>query len=91
MTVHELKCWPEFFGALFAGDKRAEVRRNDRDYKAGDYLELKEWDPRTGKFTGQRLSFLVTAAWDLSLVGCSGFVELDLRPLFDGGKGWRRG
>ena len=43
---HSLKCWPEFFHQTFHGRKRFELRRNDRDFKVGDELLLKEWDPQ---------------------------------------------
>lgn len=43
--VHILKCWPESFRALVAGDKRHEVRKDDRGYMVGDYLLLQEFDP----------------------------------------------
>lgn len=46
MTVHELKIWPDSFAALVAGDKKAEFRENDRDFRVGDVLVLKEWVPR---------------------------------------------
>lgn len=44
-TAHYLKTWPRYFDALWKGEKRAEVRVNDRDYQAGDYLALREYDP----------------------------------------------
>jgi len=34
-------------------NKRFEVRRNDRGFKSGDFVHLKEWDPEKGEFTGQ--------------------------------------
>lgn len=43
---HELKCWPQFFQATREGTKRFELRRNDRDFRVGDELLLKEWDPK---------------------------------------------
>jgi hypothetical protein len=53
MTVHYLKTWPEFYEPLVADKKRCELRRNDRDYKVGDQLNLQEWDPKTGSGTGR--------------------------------------
>lgn len=43
-TVHELKTLPEYFNAIRNGLKNFEVRKNDRDFKVGDFLVLKEWD-----------------------------------------------
>src|SRR5690606_31358466 len=43
--VHELKCWPEHFAAVRRREKTFEVRFNDRDYRAGDTLILREWIP----------------------------------------------
>ena len=41
--VHELKTWPRPFEAVWQGAKRAEMRRDDRGFEAGDLLVLREW------------------------------------------------
>jgi len=41
-TIHELKTDPEQFEAFFSGRKRFEIRYNDRDYRVGDRLALRE-------------------------------------------------
>ena len=42
MKTHELKCHPHFFAAIAAGKKTFEIRRNDRDYRVGDVLDLRD-------------------------------------------------
>ena len=53
--VHELKAHPEYFSALFAGNKTFEVRKNDRGFNIGDELLLKEFIPDQDVFTGRIL------------------------------------
>lgn len=43
MRVHELKTWVAQFKAVVDGRKTFEVRRNDRDYKEGDIVLLREY------------------------------------------------
>lgn len=59
-THHRLKSWPEFFEAVVAGFKNFEVRINDRDFKAGDWLVLEEWNPEEEKYTGRMVTVGVT-------------------------------
>lgn len=41
-VVHELKVWPEFWEPLRSGEKRFEVRRNDRGFRTGDIVVLQK-------------------------------------------------
>lgn len=51
MATHELKCWPKFFEAIRDGSKTFEIRKDDRDYRVGDMLVLREWNPLTEAYT----------------------------------------
>lgn len=52
-TTHELKCWAPYFEEVQSGRKSFEVRRNDRAFKVGDLLKLRETDPETSAYTGR--------------------------------------
>lgn len=58
--MHDLKTEPAPFAALWAGDKTAEWRRDDRGgFAAEDMLRLREWDTGRG-YTGREVTVLVT-------------------------------
>jgi hypothetical protein len=57
--VHELKTWPDEFMAVRTGFKTHEFRKDDRDYCAGDILNLREWSPERG-YSGDSVSVRVT-------------------------------
>jgi hypothetical protein len=61
-VLHQVKAWPEFYGPLAAGRKPFEIRENDRDYRAGDGLEVREFDRAAGVYTGARVLREVTYA-----------------------------
>jgi ParB family transcriptional regulator, chromosome partitioning protein len=58
--LHELKTWPDLWWAVAEGRKTAEWRKNDRDYRLGDVLRLREYDPESGRYTGAWLDVIVT-------------------------------
>lgn len=59
-VTHELKTWPEYFQAVSDGTKTFEHRVNDRGFKVGDTLYLREWNPATSAYTGRETLRLVT-------------------------------
>ena len=77
--THELKSWPKFFEAVLTGAKKSEVRRNDRGFALGDALVLREWDPKTGDYTGRSVRRIVCHLSELDEIGIPGFVLLCLR------------
>ncbi len=54
-TIHELKTWRGYYSQVLYDFKTFEVRKNDRDFKEGDWLKLREWDNQLGEYTGQFL------------------------------------
>jgi len=66
--IHNLKTDTEPFEATWSGNKDYEIRKNDRDFKVGDTLNLCETvysgeDMAEGlplRFTGRNLKRLVT-------------------------------
>lgn len=61
LTIHELKCWPQYFDLTYRGLKWFEYRQNDRDYQVGDVLHLKEYDPETKVYSGRWLDLKVVS------------------------------
>ncbi|OHB17946.1 MAG: hypothetical protein A2749_02960 [Parcubacteria group bacterium RIFCSPHIGHO2_01_FULL_45_26] len=51
----EKKCWPEQFEGLFNGARRLDLRLADFKVKQGDTFVLREWDPKTRKYSGREL------------------------------------
>ncbi|MHA1118210.1 DUF3850 domain-containing protein [Enterobacter kobei] len=78
-VTHNLKIWPEYFSAVRDGLKRAELRWNDREYKAGVTLDLCEWDPNEEVFTGDFISVIVTHVAELGQ-WMPGYVLLSIAP-----------
>jgi ribosomal protein S17 len=60
MVKIEKKVWPEYFQKIVNGDKNFELRLNDFDCNMGDILILKEWDPKTKKYTGRIIEKKIT-------------------------------
>ena len=69
--IHELKTHPQHFSMVFAGSKKFEVRKNDRNYQLGDELLLKEFVPKgfyedglndeqyTGRILHRRIDYIL--------------------------------
>lgn len=79
--IHKLKTWPEYFHQVFMGYKIFEVRKNDRDFKVGDWLQLEEFDPKTEKYTGRnvsrRITYILKSSKDFGII--DGFVVMAIQ------------
>ena len=60
MRRHDLKVWPDYFEAITSGRKTFEIRKNDRNYRVGDILDLREYAPGPDEYTGRRCERQVT-------------------------------
>jgi hypothetical protein len=47
MMTHRLKTLEPYWKRVQSGEKKFEIRKNDRDFQVGDYLELEYYDPNT--------------------------------------------
>ena len=54
LCQHSLKTWPRYFKAVVSGKKTFEVRANDRCFRVGEKVVLREWMPRAKRYTGKR-------------------------------------
>lgn len=58
--IHELKTWPNPFEASWQGKKPYEIRKFDRDFKVGDKVYLREYDPDKKRYTGRSIEGVIT-------------------------------
>lgn len=61
---HQLKIRKKYLVDILEGIKSFEVRKNDRNYQAGDVLILNEWEPAdeilgVGDYTGKKIKVKV--------------------------------
>lgn len=53
MQIHELKISPKYFKDVKSRNKNFEIRKDDRDFKVGDFITLKEYE--NGQYTGREI------------------------------------
>lgn len=49
--IHEIKISPRYFNEVVKGNKRFEIRKDDRSYEIGDLINLREYTD--GEYTGR--------------------------------------
>lgn len=60
VQTHELKTWPAVFWNTVQRIKTFEYRKNDRDFRLGDRLLLREYDPDRDVYSGQAILVYVS-------------------------------
>lgn len=83
VATHDLKIWPEFFVALGGVGlgrprKTFEIRKNDRNFRVGDTLLLREWDPKTREYSGRVQVVYVRYVTPLDSIGYPGSVGMSI-------------
>lgn len=77
--IHELKTCSKYFNEVFMGHKTFEIRNNDRGFRKGDTLILKEWNPTTEQYTGREMARNATYILEGGLLGLEkGFVIMSI-------------
>lgn len=77
-VIHKLKIWPQWFEDVSSELKTFEVRLNDRGFKTGDYLDLREFNSDTNEYTGRRVLREISYCVDLAPIGLAGHVALGI-------------
>lgn len=75
--THELKILPRYFNAVKRGDKMFEVRKNDRNFRKGDYILLREWNGKD--YTGRKFAGFITYVFAAKKYVKEGYVILGFR------------
>lgn len=79
--IHELKTRPEYFKSVISGAKPFEIRRNDRDFKVGDFVALNEFDDKSG-YTGESALFEITYVMTSTEYVKEGFAVLGIKRCY---------
>lgn len=78
-TIHDLKIMPDSFWSVAAGNKRSELRIDDRDYVVGDKLFLREYDEYA--YTGRTCLVLIRHVYRLRDFNPAGYVMMSFETL----------
>lgn len=59
--IHALKIEPNYYEDIKSGNKSFEVRKNDRDFRTGDYIALNELFKAGDEYTGRSILVKITS------------------------------
>lgn len=75
---HDLKIWPEYFEPVRRGLKTFDFRHKDeRDFRVGDFILLREWDNYERRYTGRSIKVRITYIMDVK----DALIDLDENAL----------
>lgn len=60
MKTHKLKTVQPYFERCWLNSKTFEVRKNDRDFQAGDQVILQEYDAEKDTYSGREITGKIT-------------------------------
>lgn len=79
MKLHELKILPQYYEKVLNGEKRFEIRKDDRNFKIGDIIRLCEYDGK--EFTGRDSLYNITYKLNGGEYGLEkGYCILSIKP-----------
>jgi hypothetical protein len=81
--IHYLKTWPHYFKEVVDGIKTFEIRKNDRDFRIGDVIILREWNKKTESFSGKEKRVWISYVMELDGFGLKDYVAMSIVPYFD--------
>ena len=78
--IHALKIYPEYFDEVRKGNKRFELRKNDRNFRVGDCLALNEWDGEryTGRWILAKVNYMMNPNDVMTCQGGYVLMSIDL-------------
>jgi hypothetical protein len=80
---HELKCWPPYYNAVLDGTKTFELRKDDRGFRIGDTVLLREWsieNEYTGRQCLRTVVYIASGAAMANFGLERGYVILGIKP-----------
>lgn len=78
MKLHKLKIQPQYYKKVVSGEKRFEIRKDDRDFKVGDLIRLQEFE---NEYTGRETLYEIIYKLDGGDYGLEkGYCILSIKP-----------
>lgn len=81
--IIELKTWPAYYEALLDGRMAFQIRFNDRNFKVGDVLKLREYTATLEMYTYREMFCWVTYITNFPAGLRDGYVAMAIERLTD--------